>query len=247
MLPVHRDQVGFSDWRSAIFDRHQDERQHGRDIPGPAAETRQEARRFTHYDRFIAEYCHAMLWASTEPEPRPGEPGHAGPSGTCAGCNSEFSSRSRVMRAVPEPEPATDPPWPLAAFTETSRRSIEADCADFVRANRADLDGLDPAQAGHDFAMSRNGSDLGFLRRDLGDLGDRLHLAAVSRGRSTARADRLGVMHLDEEQAEAEDPEPAASWNPRISQDREIEPADRDPELSFEYGWPDGGPERTSS
>jgi len=127
------------------------------------------ARRFTHHDRFIAEYCHTMLWASTEPEARLDEPGHVDPSGTCVGCNCEFSSRSRVMRAVPEPEPTADVPWPLAAFTEASQRSIEADCANFIRANWADLYGLDPGQAGYDFALSRNDSDLGFLRRDLGD------------------------------------------------------------------------------
>ncbi len=204
-----------------------------RDSGTAAAEVRQDARQFTHYDRFVAEYCHAMLWASTEPGPRPGEPGHGDPSGTCAGCNCEFSSRSRVMRAVPEPEPTTDLPWPLVAFTEASRRSIEADCAGFVQANRADLQGLDPAQAGYDFAMSRNGSDLGFLRRDLGDLGDRLHLAAVSRGRSTAWADRSGVVHLDGGQAEAEGTRPAACRNPDISHDREIGPADRDLEIEL--------------
>jgi hypothetical protein len=197
------------------------------------AGVRQEARRFTDYDRFVAEYCHAMLWASTEPGPRRGEAGHADPSGTCAGCSCEFSSRGRVMRAVPEPEPATDLLWPLAAFTEASRRSIEADCAGFVEANGADLHGLDPGQAGYDFAMSRNGSDLGFVRRDLGGLGDRLHLAAVSRGRSTAWADRSGVVHLDDEQAEAEGPQPAACWNPDISQVRGIEPADRDMEIEL--------------
>jgi len=194
---------------------------------------RQEARRFTPYDRFVAEYCHAMLWASTEPGPRPGGPGHADPSGTCAGCSCEFSSRGWVMRAVPEPKPTTDLPWPLAAFTEASRRSIEADCAGSVQANRADLHGLDPAEAGYDFAMSRNGSDLGFLRRDPGDLGDRLHLAAVSRGRSTAWADRAGVVHLDDEQAEAGGPQRAACRNPDISRYREIEPADRDLDIEL--------------
>ena len=204
-----------------------------RDSGQADAELLREARRFTHYDRFVAEYCHTMLWASTESEPGPGEPGHVDPSGTCVGCHCEFSSRGRVMRAVPEPEPTADVPWPLAAFTEASRRSIEADCANFIRANRADLGGLAPAQAGHDFAMSRNGSDLGFLARDLGDLGDRLHLAALSHGRSTAWADRSGVVHLDDEQAEVEDVQPAAGWSPDISQDRQIEAGDRDLEMEL--------------
>lgn len=204
-----------------------------RDSGKTDAEVVKEARRFTQHDRFIAEYCHAMLWASTEPEPRADEPGHVDPSGTCAGCSCEFSSRSRVMRAVPEPEPTADVPWPLAAFTEASRRSIEADCADFVKANWADLYGLDPAEAGYDFAMSRSGSDLGFLRRDLGDRGDRLHLAAASHGRITAWADRSGVVHLHGEQAEAEGPQSVSDWNPHVSQHRLIEPGDRDLEMEL--------------
>ncbi|HET9894596.1 MAG TPA: bifunctional DNA primase/polymerase [Streptosporangiaceae bacterium] len=192
-----------------------------------------DARRFTYLDRFVAEYCHAMLWGSTEPLPRADESGHVDPSGICAGCNCEFSSRSRVMRAVREPGPAAEVPWPLAAFSAASRRSIESDCVGFVQANRADLDGLDPTQAGYDFAMSRNGSDLGFLRRGLGDQGDRLHLAAVSCGRSTAWADRSWVVHLHDEQAGAEDPQLAVGWSPDVSRGWGIGPGDRDLELEL--------------
>ena len=204
-----------------------------RDSGKTDTEVLQEARRFTRYDRFIAEYCHTMLWANTEPEPRPDEPGHVDPSGTCVGCNCQFSSRSRVMRAVPEPEPTADVPWPLAAFTEASRRSIEADCADFVKANWADLYGLDPVQAGHDFALTRNHLSAGFWDRGLGDRGDRLTEAAEAFGHSTAWADRSGVVHLDDEQAEAGGPQSAADWSPDISQDRGIEPADRDLDIEL--------------
>ncbi|GAA5172539.1 hypothetical protein GCM10023321_72520 [Pseudonocardia eucalypti] len=51
---------------------------------------------------------------------------------------------------------------------------MRSDCKDFARSNIADLDGMDPAQAGHDFWLTRNRHGAGFWYRGLGDLGDRL-------------------------------------------------------------------------
>ncbi len=88
-------------------------------------------------------------------------------------------------------------------------------------------------QASYDFAMSRNGSDLGFLRRALGDLGDRLYLAAVSHGRSTAWADRSGVVHLDDEQAGGRRHSVGCRLEPGYLSGRKIEPGDRDLEMEL--------------
>ena len=58
-------------------------------------------------------------------------------------------------------------------------REMRSDCADFIRANRADLRIHALAgQAGNDFWLTRNGHGAGFWDRGLGDLGDRLTEAA---------------------------------------------------------------------
>lgn len=51
---------------------------------------------------------------------------------------------------------------------------MRTDCAHFIMANRADLRGLDPAQAGHDFWLTSRGHGAGFWDRGLGEVGERL-------------------------------------------------------------------------
>lgn len=48
------------------------------------------------------------------------------------------------------------------------------DCKAFIDANKADLEGLDPSQCGHDFWLNRNGHGSGFWDRGYGDVGERL-------------------------------------------------------------------------
>ena len=54
------------------------------------------------------------------------------------------------------------------------RDEMRQDCDDFIAANATDLADIDASQAGHDFALNRNGHGAGFWDRGLGDVGDRL-------------------------------------------------------------------------
>lgn len=66
--------------------------------------------------------------------------------------------------------------------------SMREDCADFIKANAADLalyagvmsDGVNPAEsrAGHDFWLTRNSHGAGFWDRGIAALGERLSSAA---------------------------------------------------------------------
>lgn len=55
---------------------------------------------------------------------------------------------------------------------------MREECEDFIDANREDLRGLDPAQAGHDLWLTRNSHGAGFWDRGVGARGDRLSAAA---------------------------------------------------------------------
>lgn len=59
-----------------------------------------------------------------------------------------------------------------------TQAEMEADCEAFARDNAADLAGMDPQQAGHDFWLTRNRHGAGFWDRGLGKRGDRLADAA---------------------------------------------------------------------
>lgn len=52
--------------------------------------------------------------------------------------------------------------------------TMRADCMDFIKANAKLLNGLDAAQCGHDFWLTRNGHGAGFWDRGLEDIGDKL-------------------------------------------------------------------------
>lgn len=62
--------------------------------------------------------------------------------------------------------------------------SMRADCAAFLEANAADLDGYGASAAGHDFWLTRNRHGAGFWDRGLGALGERLSESARAYGES---------------------------------------------------------------
>jgi len=65
-------------------------------------------------------------------------------------------------------------------WTDEAREAMAAECLDFIRGNRADLDEAHDTQGrrwdylGHDFALTRNGHGTGFWDRGLGETGRRL-------------------------------------------------------------------------
>jgi hypothetical protein len=65
-------------------------------------------------------------------------------------------------------------------------QSMQDDCRAFIDGNMADLVaiGFDPARAGHDFWLTRNGHGAGFWDRGYGDPGDRLTEACKPYGTS---------------------------------------------------------------
>lgn len=74
--------------------------------------------------------------------------------------------------------------------------TIKKECRDFVQANMADLDNMDPGQAGHDFFLTRNGHGAGFWARDLGERGERLTKAAEAYGESDLYAGDDGELYV---------------------------------------------------
>lgn len=78
--------------------------------------------------------------------------------------------------------------WDENLWTSEKVRSgdwgvMRSELTDFILANHGDLreyrdKGRGAADAGHDFALSRNGHGTGFWDRGMGELGDRLHKAA---------------------------------------------------------------------
>lgn len=52
--------------------------------------------------------------------------------------------------------------------------SMRMDILDFIDGAGALVDGMDPAQVGHDFWLTRNRHGAGFWDRGLGDVGDKL-------------------------------------------------------------------------
>jgi hypothetical protein len=65
-----------------------------------------------------------------------------------------------------------------------SLAKMYADCADFWKANREDLQDIDSDDAGHNFWLTRNRHGAGFWDMGLGDIGQRLTDAAHVYGES---------------------------------------------------------------
>lgn len=64
-----------------------------------------------------------------------------------------------------------------------TKEKMRTDCNRFIDANAADLEDIDPEEAGYDFWLTRCGHGAGFWDRGLGEVGDRL---AAACGHGTA-------------------------------------------------------------
>ncbi len=73
--------------------------------------------------------------------------------------------------------------------------SMRADCEAFIDDQSADLEGMDAAQAGHDFWLTRNGHGAGFWDRGLGEKGRRLTEACRPYGSVDLYAGDDGLIH----------------------------------------------------
>jgi hypothetical protein len=72
---------------------------------------------------------------------------------------------------------------------------IRDECEAFIAANTADLKDMDPAQAGHDFWLTRNGHGAGFWDRGLGQKGARLTEACRPWGSCDLYVGDDGLVH----------------------------------------------------
>lgn len=81
-------------------------------------------------------------------------------------------------------------------MSEEAMASITADVTAFVMSNWADLRDMDPAQAGHDFLLTRDHHGAGFWDRGLGDRGDRLTKASHPYGDSGFYVGDDGQVHV---------------------------------------------------
>lgn len=81
-------------------------------------------------------------------------------------CGVDEEQRARFERAG-------NPRW-----TKRAMEQARQDCEAFREENAADLEGMDPSQAGHDFWLTRNRHGAGFWDRGLGELGERLSKSA---------------------------------------------------------------------
>jgi hypothetical protein len=70
-------------------------------------------------------------------------------------------------------------------------------CARFAEENAADLEGIEPSQAGHDLWLTRNHHGAGFWDRGLGEVGERLSKAAQALGECYAYVGDDGMVWID--------------------------------------------------
>lgn len=78
---------------------------------------------------------------------------------------------------VAEPEDHSemlDGDYDIDDIEQDTLDEMRGDCESFYTSNRADLAGMDPGQAGHDFWLTRNHHGAGFWDRGLGEVGERL-------------------------------------------------------------------------
>lgn len=75
-----------------------------------------------------------------------------------------------------------DNTYTVGDLADITMKEAQDDCGDFLRDHAGDLQGIDPAQAGHGFWLTRNRHGAGFWDRGLGDVGDRLSAAAHAAG-----------------------------------------------------------------
>lgn len=99
-------------------------------------------------DSFTLAYIECALWSSTE-------------------CDEEGN--------MGEP---LDANYSADDITDDTLSEMISECADFQESNAELLAGLDPAQCGHDFWLTRNGHGAGFWDRGLGERGELLSKAS---------------------------------------------------------------------
>jgi hypothetical protein len=74
---------------------------------------------------------------------------------------------------------------------------VQADCEDFASAQWSDLESMAPAQAGHDFLLTRNHHGAGYWDRGLGARGDRLTEACRPYGQTFFYVGDDGAIYAD--------------------------------------------------
>lgn len=79
---------------------------------------------------------------------------------------------------------------------EYSAQEMLKDCNDFIADQWPLLEGLDPAQSGHDFWLTRNRHGAGFWDRGLGKVGDELTKAAHVYGECDLYVGDDGKIHV---------------------------------------------------
>ncbi len=84
--------------------------------------------------------------------------------------------------STPDGGEPMDSNYGVEDIDETCMENMIRECGEFIDANRADLDSLSAAQAGHDFWLTRNGHGAGFWDRGLGEVGKRLSKACEPYG-----------------------------------------------------------------
>lgn len=86
--------------------------------------------------------------------------------------------RAALWSTIGEDGEPLDSQYNVSDIDSDGENAMWGDVLDFAAANIADLRGMDPGQAGHDFLLTRDGHGAGFWDRGLGERGDRLSAAA---------------------------------------------------------------------
>jgi hypothetical protein len=140
----------------------------------------------TDLEAMVTGYATTALWSSTD--------------GTCtADPHSTCGHAGRPIGEHCDPCRYGGPPMDDAHTVEDihpdTMATFRTDCESFARENAADLEGMDPSQAGHDLWLTRNGHGAGFWDRGLGERGERLSEAARVYGSADLYVGDDGAIH----------------------------------------------------
>lgn len=153
---------------------------------------------------FTQNYALAMLWANTREtcdvhETRMTQFGFHCATENQGYCNFDCDESEHPHDVDVDPYAWQTPSasWAVEAFDDDAQKEIREDCESFVRENWPDVRALEPAQCGHDFALTRNYHGTGFWDRGLGDIGERLTKSAHAYGESSGYFESYeSVVHL---------------------------------------------------
>lgn len=84
----------------------------------------------------------------------------------------------------------------INSLSNYTKAKLDQDCQDFQDKNATLMAGLDSAQCGHDFALTRNHHGAGFWDRGLGAVGDELTKAAKAYGEADLYEGDDGHLYL---------------------------------------------------